>query len=168
MVGGQAGKPYAGNGRLQDQLGWGWRIVGLTPQTRAIMDKRRCLKIALRINARLHSELGEGIDAQRMVTDPLYQRDVLLVCDALVGTEAHSLAGSFRRALALETPKPLLRAPLAISSLLNAIFGPAEPAEREEPAKPITRRPGAATRRPPPPGRPRRTAVRPPPRRAVR
>ncbi len=135
------------------------------------MDKHRCLKIALRISARLQSELGEGIDAQRMLTEPLYRRDVLLVCDALVGTEVQSLAGSFRRAFAQETPNPLLRAPLSIGHLLNSIFGPAEPpagGQTAAPAPPLTPRPGAAVRRPQPPGRPRRTAVRPPPHRAAR
>ena len=143
----------------------------LAPQTGRIMDKHRCLKIALRISTRLQSELGEGIDAQRMVTEPLYQRDVLLVCDALVGTEAQSLAAAFRQAFVLETPSPLLRAPLSIGGLLNSIFGPHEAPAREKPltpATPVTRRPGAIARRPQPPGRPRRTAVRPPHHRAAR
>jgi hypothetical protein len=138
------------------------------------MDKQRCLKVALRISARLQSELGEGIDAQRMLSDALYQRDVLLVCDALVGTELQRLAGSFRRAFSLEKPSPLMRAPLAIGSLLNALFGAPAPAEREtsgkpaKPVKPVKHQPGATTRRPQPPGRPRRTAVRPPHHRAAR
>jgi hypothetical protein len=143
-------------------------------QTDWIMDKHRCLKVALRISARLQSELGEGIDAQRMVTDALYQRDVLLVCDALAGTEAQSLAASFRRAWALEKPQPLLRAPLGIGNLLNALFGPTAPPPPDDPAqpgapiKPKPHQPGAAIRRPQPPGRPRRTAVRPPRHRAAR
>jgi hypothetical protein len=132
------------------------------------MDKHRCLKVALRISAKLQSELGEGIDAQRMMTEPLYQRDVLLVCDAMPGTEAQTLAGSFRRAWALETPNPLLRAPLGIGSLLNSLFGPAEPAAQDASVRPLTKPPGAAIRRPQPPGRPRRTAVRPPHHRAAR
>ncbi len=141
------------------------------------MNNDRCLQVALRISARLQEELDEGIDAQRMLTEALYQRDVLLVCDALTGTEAQSLAGSFRRAFALQMSKPAeparpaLRAPLRIASLLYAIFGPAEPVAREKPAEPLTpvqRQPGAAIRRPQPPGRPRRTAVRPPRRRAAR
>jgi hypothetical protein len=133
------------------------------------MDKHRCLKVALQISAKLQSELGQGIDAQRMVMEPLYRRDVLLVCDAMVGTEAQSLAASFRQAFALEPPTPLLRTPLAIGSLLGAVFGKAEAAEKPEtPTAPLKRQPGAATRRPQPPGRPRRTAVRPPHHRAAR
>ena len=141
------------------------------------MDKHRCLKVASRINHRLQSELGEGVDAQRMLTEPLYARDVLLVCDALVGTDLQALAGSFRKAMAKTAHSPLMRAPLGIASLLNAIFGPAKrpapPTPTPKPAPPaasarLTRQPGAATRRLQPPDRPRRTAVRPPHRRAAR
>ena len=144
------------------------------------MDKHRCLKIALRMDGRLKAELGAGVDAERMLTAGLYQRDVLLVCDAMAGTELPSLAGSFRRAFTLEKPKPLLRAPLGIANLLNALFGPAETAQPAKkglsgtsgtagtPVTPGRRQPGATVRRPQPPGRPRRTAVRPPHRRAAR
>ena len=68
------------------------------------MNTRRCLKIAERMNALLLHELGQGVDGLRMVAEPLYARDVLLVCDALPGTELAELAQHFRVA-ATERPK---------------------------------------------------------------
>ncbi len=64
------------------------------------MHTRHCLKLAHRIHALLEHELGQGIDRQRLLADPLYARDVLLVCDALVATVGPLLARSFRRAAA--------------------------------------------------------------------
>jgi hypothetical protein len=60
------------------------------------MNTRRCLKIAERMNALLLHELGQGVDSLRMVAEPLYARDVLLVCDAMPGTELATLAQQFR------------------------------------------------------------------------
>jgi hypothetical protein len=62
------------------------------------MDPRRCLKIADRIDLLLQDELGLGIDLQRMLTEPLYRRDVLLVCDAHRGHELADLARQYRAA----------------------------------------------------------------------
>lgn len=67
------------------------------------MNARRCLKIASRMGALLEQELGQGVDAKRMLTERLYMRDVLLVCDAHRGNELAELAGWFRRS-ALEMP----------------------------------------------------------------
>ena len=89
------------------------------------MVHHRCLKTALRIDARLRAELSEGIDAQRMVTDPLYARDVLLVCDAMTGSEVQNLASLYRQAAAQNSARPLLRAPLSIGGLLQSLFGAA-------------------------------------------
>jgi hypothetical protein len=88
-----------------------------------MMDKHRCFNLALRIDAGLLAVLGEGINAKRMVVQPLYARDVLLVCDALIGTELQALAVQFRQAAAPEPSRRLSRAPLGIANLLNAIFG---------------------------------------------
>lgn len=60
------------------------------------MNTQRCLKIAERMNALLLNELGQGVDGLRMVAEPLYARDVLLVCDAMPGTELADLARHFR------------------------------------------------------------------------
>ena len=64
------------------------------------MNSRRCLKIASRISALLQRELGEGVDAKRMLAEPMYARDVLLVCEALPGSELADLAPRFRAAVA--------------------------------------------------------------------
>lgn len=69
------------------------------------MNTRRCLKIADRIDALLEGELGQGIDFERMLRDPLYARDVLLVCDAFPGHELATLAGEFRAAMAEDEPQ---------------------------------------------------------------
>jgi hypothetical protein len=64
------------------------------------MNTRRCLKIAARIGTLLEQEIGLGVDAKRMLTERLYMRDVLLVCDAHRGSELAELAGWFRRSAA--------------------------------------------------------------------
>lgn len=64
------------------------------------MNARRCLKIASRIGALLEQEIGVGVDAKRMLTERLYMRDVLLVCDAHRGNELAELASWFRRSAA--------------------------------------------------------------------
>jgi hypothetical protein len=55
-------------------------------------------KLAQRIDLLLQRELGQGIDSQRMLAQPLYARDVLLVCDAMKGSELAQLAAQFRQA----------------------------------------------------------------------
>ena len=70
------------------------------------MNDRRRRTIAERIDALLQRELGEGIDVERMLVEPLYARDVLLVCDAFPGSDLASLAGHFRTASA---PPPARR-----------------------------------------------------------
>jgi hypothetical protein len=64
------------------------------------MHTRHCLKLADRINALLERELGQGIERPRLLAEPLYARDVLLVCDALLATDGPLLARAFRRAAA--------------------------------------------------------------------
>jgi hypothetical protein len=56
--------------------------------------------IAARIDLGLRRHLGEGVDPQRTVDDPLYARDVLLVCDAMTDTDLPALAREFRAAAA--------------------------------------------------------------------
>lgn len=64
------------------------------------MSSRRTLKLASRIHILLEHELGKGVDAARLITEPLYRRDVLLVCDAMRGTEGPQLAREFRAEMA--------------------------------------------------------------------
>lgn len=59
------------------------------------MSDSDCLYIAQRMSALLARELGEGIDSKRMVAQPLYARDVLLVCQALRDTGLPELAREF-------------------------------------------------------------------------
>jgi len=60
------------------------------------MNNRRCLRIAERIHALTTSRLGIGVDTQRMVSDALYARDVLLVCDAERDSDLAVLSQHFR------------------------------------------------------------------------
>jgi hypothetical protein len=60
------------------------------------MNTRRCLQIADAMHELLLRELGEGVDGLRMIAEPLYARDVLLVCDALEDTAVATLARHYR------------------------------------------------------------------------
>lgn len=53
--------------------------------------------LAQRIHLLLRRELGQGIDPRRLLTETLYARDVLLVCDALPGPGLAALAQQFRQ-----------------------------------------------------------------------
>ncbi len=64
------------------------------------MNRARAIRIGNRINIVLHRQLQTGIDVRRLIDDALYARDVLLVCDAMPGTDLVALARDFRRALA--------------------------------------------------------------------
>jgi hypothetical protein len=59
-------------------------------------DSRSAL--AHRMHRLLRRELGQGIDEARLLAEPLYARDVLLVCDALPGPGLALLASQFRQA----------------------------------------------------------------------
>jgi hypothetical protein len=54
------------------------------------------LQLAQRIHQVLVREIDHAIEVERLVTDTRYARDVLLVCDALPGSEAQALATQFR------------------------------------------------------------------------
>jgi hypothetical protein len=64
------------------------------------MNDARLLRIANRISLLLLKQLGESIDVKRMISEPLYARDVLLVCEAEPGSDLDSLAQHFRVASA--------------------------------------------------------------------
>lgn len=131
-----------------DQPSGGWLQPGTVP-TIPPMHTRHCLKIADRIHRLLVREIGQGLDRQRMLREPLYARDVLLVCDALKATDAPFLAQHFRRAAqgvdeAEQAALAKGRA-FSVSGWLNSLFGPpsgfGEPAasvrsgKRPEPAR---------------------------------
>jgi hypothetical protein len=64
------------------------------------MHTRHCAKLAARMHQLLLAELGQGLDSRRMLAEPLYARDVLLVCEALRGSDGPLLARAWRRAAA--------------------------------------------------------------------
>jgi hypothetical protein len=78
------------------------------------------IKLAERISVLLLAELRHGIEPRRMVAEPLYARDVLLVCDACLGTELPALAQQFRAATAEPSEVPADRAPQAAPRPLAA------------------------------------------------
>jgi hypothetical protein len=55
-------------------------------------------QIARRIHQLLLREIGHEIQIERLLAEPRYARDVLLVCDACPGGELVPLAGLFRQA----------------------------------------------------------------------
>ena len=81
------------------------------------MDQRHI--IVSRIDLQLRRHLGQAVDAHRAVSDTRYAKDLLLVCDAMEGTDLPQLASQFRqaneqisaarRALA---PRPTTRVPM--------------------------------------------------------
>jgi len=54
--------------------------------------------IVERIDLQLRSHLGQGVDGYRALNSARYARDMLLVCDAMTGTDLPLLAGQFRDA----------------------------------------------------------------------
>ena len=60
------------------------------------MDQRHI--IVSRIDLQLRRHLGQAVDAHRAVSDTRYAKDMLLVCDAMEGTELPQLAMQFREA----------------------------------------------------------------------
>jgi hypothetical protein len=89
---------------------------------RAIMHTRHCLELADRIHQVMQRELDHSLDRQRMLEDPRYSRDVLLVCDALHNTPAPLLAHHFRRAAALPEEQPQPRQGMPGAGLAQALF----------------------------------------------
>jgi len=65
-----------------------------------MMDRstNRRLQLATRIHYALLREIGVGIDVGRALKQPLYARDVLLVCEACEGHDLRRLAIAFRAA----------------------------------------------------------------------
>ena len=72
--------------------------------------------------------MGQGIDPARMLAEPLYARDVLLVCEALPGTELAELAPKFRQAQQAANADHEARdgraSGFSPSRFLNSLFGP--------------------------------------------
>jgi hypothetical protein len=62
-------------------------------------SSNRRLQLATRIHYALLRELGHGIEVGSLLKQPLYARDVLLVCDACTGNDLQRLAKAFRGAM---------------------------------------------------------------------
>jgi len=89
------------------------------------MNADRLFRIANRIHLLLLRELGQGVDVKRMLTEPLYARDILLVCEAMPGSDLDSLAKHFRAGTVAggdETGLPSIFGPDSSG------FGPSRPA----------------------------------------
>ncbi len=54
------------------------------------------LQLAQRIHQRLLQEIDHAIEVERLLAEPRYARDVLLVCEAIPGGELAALAALFR------------------------------------------------------------------------
>jgi hypothetical protein len=69
-------------------------------EEKQMMDRstNRRLQIATRIHYALLREISHGVDVGRLLKQPLYARDVLLVCDACSGHDLRRLAVAFRAA----------------------------------------------------------------------
>jgi hypothetical protein len=104
------------------------------------MNDARLLRIANRISLLLLKSLGESIDVKRMLAEPLYARDVLLVCEAAPGSDLDSLAQHFR--LASAEPVDAHGQPSGFGSESTG-FGLSRPAQIESDLQPLTVAPAA-------------------------
>jgi hypothetical protein len=63
-------------------------------------------QLAQRIHKLLVKEIEHAIEVERLLADPRYARDVLLVCEAVPGVELGALAALFREASAGRPASP--------------------------------------------------------------
>jgi hypothetical protein len=76
-----------------------WPSVVALLQGAAIVETSMSrLQLAKRIHQMLLREIDHAIEVERLLADPLYARDVLLVCEAVPGGELAPLAALFREA----------------------------------------------------------------------
>ena len=102
------------------------------------------LQLATQMHQLLLRELGHGIEVERLLTRERYARDVLLVCDAMAGTDLPRLSAQFRRtipepkgAVQLATPSSPGHVPRAIAwSADTSGFGVSRPLPDEGRANP--------------------------------
>ena len=65
----------------------------------AVIAPASRLQLATQMHQMLLRELGHGIEVERLLMRERYARDVLLVCDAMAGTDLPRLSSEFRRAI---------------------------------------------------------------------
>jgi hypothetical protein len=104
------------------------------------MDPQPRLQIAERINAQLLLQLDLGVDPRRMLTEPLYLRDVLLVCDAHPGSELATLARQYRAELAALAAARAAKDQPAVAAAAPAKAAPAPARSRPEAVRPAQQR----------------------------
>ena len=88
---------------------WRRTIVAETPTTgfgaqsmgEIMAPTMNRLQLGRRIHQLLVREIGHEIEVERLLAEPRYARDVLLVCDAVPGGELAPLADLFREATQL-------------------------------------------------------------------
>lgn len=73
---------------------------GRDPGTDHVGTTLSRLQLAQRIHRLLAKEIEHAIEVERLLADPRYARDVLLVCEAVPGGELGALAALFREASA--------------------------------------------------------------------
>ena len=71
---------------------------GRDPGTDHVGTTLSRLQLAQRIHRLLAKEIEHAIEVERLLADPRYARDVLLVCEAVPGGELGALAALFREA----------------------------------------------------------------------
>ena len=64
------------------------------------------LQIAQSLYSELLREIGHAIKIERLLSEPRYARDVLLVCDACPGSDLPSLAAQFRALVPMPVVQP--------------------------------------------------------------
>jgi hypothetical protein len=65
------------------------------------------MQLAQRVHELLLREVGFSIEAERLVADLQYARDVLLVCDACIGSDLPALAQMLRQAAPAAAPRQM-------------------------------------------------------------
>ncbi len=97
------------------------------------------LQIAQRLFQSLLRELDHSIELERLLGDPRYARDVLLVCEACTGTELPALAALFRASAppvgrrAGDTPAPGLTPTSGRPAAAQPVPQPAAPVSAARP-----------------------------------
>ncbi len=96
------------------------------------MDPRHI--IVSRIDMQMRRHLDQPVDTHRAVNDVRYAKDLLLVCEAMEGTELPQLASQYREAEQIITaarralaPRPTTRVPTAYAPAAGQANVPQRP-----------------------------------------
>ncbi len=103
------------------------------------------LQIAQLLHPLLQREIGHSIEIERLLGDPRYARDVLLVCDALPDSALRALAAAFRASMPVigATAPGSARRPTDHGLSRDSTgFGLSQPATAPAQAEPVRRATG--------------------------